>query len=233
MSVPNQAKGPRTEWVHDLRWQRPDQKCGASLTEMSRTQGVGCSCVDRLPLLASTCRERPTRTLVRSSPCAGRLACLLAAYGVLCALHAQRSDPHQRFVGQYCTACHNEDAATAGLALDAAAARPVPENAALWERVVGKLRSRQMPPIGAMRPDESTYDDVVRSLAAALDEAAAARPDPGRPGTPRGLRRASPAPPSDGGRSRRRPQRPARLRAAPGVGARPETWTGRPRPPPV
>ena len=117
------------------------------------------------------------------------LAHLLAACGVAFALHAQTAAPHRQLVERYCTACHNEEAATAGLALDAAAARPVSDNAALWERVVGKLRSRQMPPLGAARPDESTYDEVVRSLAAALDEAAAIRPDPGRTDTFRRLTR--------------------------------------------
>ncbi len=108
---------------------------------------------------------------------------------MLCALCAQPTAPHQRLVDQYCTTCHNEDLATAGLALDAASARPVAENAPLWEKVVRKLRSRQMPPSGAARPDESTYEEVVHALAAALDAAAAARPDPGRTDTFRRLTR--------------------------------------------
>jgi len=121
---------------------------------------------------------------------------VLALCGLSAPAWSQGSDAEDLFERKirplfvrHCTACHNEQVATAGLALDAAAARPVPENAPLWERVVSKLRSRQMPPLGATRPDDSTYDDVVRSLAAALDEAAAVRPDPGRTDTFRRLTR--------------------------------------------
>ena len=46
-----------------------------------------------------------------------------------------------------------------------------------------------MPPVGLPRPDEKTYDAVVASLAASLDSAAAARPNPGRTDTFRRLNR--------------------------------------------
>ena len=140
-------------------------------------------------MLVSTCRGRPTERFARTLPYGGRLACLLAAYGALCAIPAQQSALHQSLVGQYCTTCHNEDLATAGVALDAASTHPIAENAPLWEKVVRKLRSRQMPPLGAARPDEATYASVLRSLEAALDEAAAAEPDPGRTDTFRRLTR--------------------------------------------
>ena len=58
-----------------------------------------------------------------------------------------------------------------------------------WEKVVRKLRTRQMPPIDEPRPDEATYDAVIASLEASLDRAAAARPNPGRTETFRRLKR--------------------------------------------
>jgi len=45
--------------------------------------------------------------------------------------------------------------------------------------VVRKLRTREMPPAGARRPDEETYRGVITSLETALDAAADAAPRPG------------------------------------------------------
>ena len=118
---------------------------------------------------------------------------LVATAGSLPALQAQQPrsvpEPHQILVNQYCIGCHNDVARTAGLALDLASARPVAENVPIWEKAVRKLRGRQMPPVGAPRPDEGTYEAVVSSLEAALDTAAAVRPDPGRTDTFRRLTR--------------------------------------------
>ncbi len=57
----------------------------------------------------------------------------------------------------------------------------------VWEKVVRRLRARQMPPSGEPRPEESTYDAVVSSLGDMLDAAAAEHPDPGRTDTFRRL----------------------------------------------
>ena len=86
----------------------------------------------------------------------------LAAGGFLCAMGAQQplqaatpaAAPHQLLVTQYCTSCHNESAKTGELALDGVSARLVAENTETWEKVVRKLRARQMPPVGVPRPDE-------------------------------------------------------------------------------
>ena len=97
--------------------------------------------------------------------------------------------PHRLLVDQYCTSCHNNSQKTAELALDVASARPVAENAETWEKVVRKLRARQMPPVGLPRPDETTYEESVSSLEALLDSAAAAHTNPGRTDTLRRLTR--------------------------------------------
>ena len=92
-------------------------------------------------------------------------------------------------VDQYCVACHNESTKTAGLALDAISAENPGEHPAVWEKVIRKLRHRQMPPAGLPRPDERTYDAVVSSLVRSLDRMAAAEPSPGRTDTFRRLTR--------------------------------------------
>ena len=82
---------------------------------------------------------------------------------------------------RYCVVCHNERLQTAGLMLDALNVEQVAEDAEVWEKVVGKLRSRSMPPARRPRPDQATYDAVASSLETSLDRAAAANPNPGRP----------------------------------------------------
>jgi hypothetical protein len=76
-----------------------------------------------------------------------------------------------------------------GLSLDAAAVQDVAQNPEIWEKVVRKVRARQMPPVGLPRPDEATYRATIASLEQSLDRAAAAHPNPGRTETLRRLTR--------------------------------------------
>ena len=63
------------------------------------------------------------------------------------------------------------------------------EHPAVWEKVVRKLRARQMPPVGKPRPNEASYEAIVAYLEGSLDRAAAAHPNPGRTATIRRLTR--------------------------------------------
>jgi mono/diheme cytochrome c family protein len=83
---------------------------------------------------------------------------------------------------KYCVTCHNErrKASAAGLALDQIDTASIGDNARVWEKVVSKLRGREMPPAGVPRPDAPTYRAAVTALETALDRAASARPNPGR-----------------------------------------------------
>jgi hypothetical protein len=82
---------------------------------------------------------------------------------------------------RYCVRCHNDRSRAGGLTLEKLDMEQVGPNAAVWETVVRKLRARAMPPAGLPRPDETTYEALVSSLENALDQAAAAHPNPGRP----------------------------------------------------
>ena len=124
----------------------------------------------------------------------GCLAEPMAAGGLISSLQAQQQStntpaPHRELVGRYCLSCHNGTLKTAGLALDTISAERLDANTAVWEKVVRKLRHRFMPPLGLPRPDEAGYDAAVFSLEAALDRAAAAKPNPGRTDTFRRLNR--------------------------------------------
>jgi mono/diheme cytochrome c family protein len=91
-----------------------------------------------------------------------------------------QTTPREVIAG-YCVGCHNARVRTANLALDAIEGPEVGSQAETWEKVVRKLRTRTMPPIGSRRPDEPTYDALIASLEGALDAAAARQPDPGSP----------------------------------------------------
>ena len=94
---------------------------------------------------------------------------------------ARTSGPLDRsIIDGYCVGCHNQRAKTAGIILDTADVTRVGENAELWEKVVRKLRGGMMPPPGVRRPDQARVDAFVGSLEHALDDAAAAHPNPGR-----------------------------------------------------
>ncbi len=81
---------------------------------------------------------------------------------------------------RYCVTCHNARLKTAGLLLDQLDVDHVGSNRDVWEKVARKLRTREMPPPAAPRPDEATYRSVASLLETSLDAAAAAAPHPGR-----------------------------------------------------
>jgi mono/diheme cytochrome c family protein len=86
----------------------------------------------------------------------------------------------QALLKRYCISCHNDRLKTAGLALDVLDLTNIGSSAAVWEKVVRKLRAGVMPPAGRPRPDEATHDAFVAWLEGELDRAAAAAPNPGR-----------------------------------------------------
>src|SRR5882762_2805328 len=96
------------------------------------------------------------------------------------ATRATAATPARELVGTYCVTCHNERVKTANLALDKADTEQVFNSGETWEKVVVKLRSRSMPPPGARRPDNATYDRVATWLESELDRAAEAHVNPGR-----------------------------------------------------
>src|SRR5215472_1848181 len=95
--------------------------------------------------------------------------CLLYSVVVPC-LQAQTPQSSPRAVlDKYCVTCHNERLKTAGLMLDRADADHPDSNAQTFEKVLRKVRSREMPPTGMPRPDEATYVGVIAQLEKILD----------------------------------------------------------------
>ena len=108
-----------------------------------------------------------------------------AAIGVaLFGLHAdpvsaaEAAADRRQLLDTYCTTCHNENLKTAGMVLDSAVldAAHVGSNADVWEKVLRKVKTGQMPPPGQRRPDAETVARFSDELATALDSAAVAAP---------------------------------------------------------
>lgn len=115
-------------------------------------------------------QERPSQSASRAQSQDGDKA----------AAHSATSSPQSALIKKYCTACHNQKALTAGLALDKVDPADVAGEAEIWEKVVQKLRSGAMPPASLPRPDKASESAFISSVEAALDRAAAAKPNPGR-----------------------------------------------------
>src|SRR5690242_10264845 len=87
--------------------------------------------------------------------------------------------PTSAALNKYCATCHNPTAKTGGFVIKPAEAADPSSHAASWEKVIRKLRTREMPPAAAPRPAPATYDAMASFLETELDRAAAARPNPG------------------------------------------------------
>src|SRR5499427_1658624 len=106
------------------------------------------------------------------------ILCFLCLFAANPHLHAQSSP--RAVIDKYCVTCHNERLKTAGLMLDKADVDHVGSSPEIWEKVLRKLRAREMPPSGSPRPDTETYTAVSALLEKMLDDAASASPNPGR-----------------------------------------------------
>jgi hypothetical protein len=80
---------------------------------------------------------------------------------------------------QYCSECHNATDWAGGVAFDTMSPDDVSDDAEVWEHAVRKLRGNLMPPPGKPRPSPDETQQFVSWMEGKLDEAAAARPNPG------------------------------------------------------
>ena len=97
--------------------------------------------------------------------------------------------PFLDLVDEHCLKCHGESSSKGDLDLEAIISHPVGEHGEIWEKVLRRVTSRQMPPAGKRRPDEATYLVLERGLQGALDGLAEKQPRPGRVDTFRRLNR--------------------------------------------
>jgi hypothetical protein len=81
----------------------------------------------------------------------------------------------------YCDSCHFGPKARAKLNLQALDLAHLDVNGVTWEKVLRKMRTREMPPAGLPRPNEATYVSLIKSIEGERDRVAQVRPNPGRP----------------------------------------------------
>jgi hypothetical protein len=94
---------------------------------------------------------------------------------------SQSAAPERKFLDQYCSGCHNDQVKAGGMSLEEFNLTRIDQNAKLAEKIIYKLRSGQMPPPGMTRPNAATAAAFASELERIIDEAAAARPNPGSP----------------------------------------------------
>ena len=95
----------------------------------------------------------------------------------------------QRFVSTHCLDCHDQQTRTAEFDLESLLKKPVTSDIESWELVVSRLRSRQMPPADAERPQEAEFVASQSALERLIDHHAIQHPAPGRTETLRRLNR--------------------------------------------
>jgi len=81
----------------------------------------------------------------------------------------------------YCDSCHSGPKARAKLNLDNLDLAHLDANGEVWEKVLRKLRNREMPPAGLPRPTPATFEALVKQIESERDRVAETRPNPGRP----------------------------------------------------
>jgi len=118
-------------------------------------------------------------------PSAAALPAATGAPAVSQLAAASPAAAHQAVLSKYCYVCHNDRVKSGGLALIALDISAPAKNSESWEKVIRKLGTGAMPPAAMPRPDKATADGLRRYLETALDGAALAHPNPGRPGLQR------------------------------------------------
>ena len=119
---------------------------------------------------------------------AGCLAVTAAPSGSLQAAPGQQptsagssvSGARRALIDKYCVTCHNDKLRTQGLSLQAIDVANLPAGAEVWEKVIRKVRTGTMPPLGLPRPDKASLDTFAASLEDEIDRASASHPNPGR-----------------------------------------------------
>src|SRR6202790_2284688 len=87
---------------------------------------------------------------------------------------AQHPESQWSTIQTYCFGCHNEYVKAGNLFLNQLSAESVPEHPEIFEKVVRKLRGRQMPPPGMPQPSQQEVDALIGWLETTLDQSSKA-----------------------------------------------------------
>ncbi len=84
-------------------------------------------------------------------------------------------------LNKYCVLCHSDKLHTAGISLQSLEPVMNGPNAATWEKVLRKVSTGQMPPVGLPRPKPELSAAFTKWITESLDASALAHPNPGHP----------------------------------------------------
>jgi mono/diheme cytochrome c family protein len=87
----------------------------------------------------------------------------------------------RQLLNDYCVSCHSQKKQAAGLVLEGLNPNQISAHNEIWEKVLRKVRTGQMPPASAPQPERAESKAFADWLEAALDREARLRPNPGRP----------------------------------------------------
>src|SRR5437899_4264862 len=115
------------------------------------------------------------------------IAMVFAVAALLPATAQQAENPapaaaaaHRTTLQLYCVGCHSGPTPFAGLNLEPLNFANLEDNGEIWEKLIRKLRGRQMPPAGMPRPDDATLDAIINYIEKGRDRLAEVKPNPGR-----------------------------------------------------
>lgn len=118
--------------------------------------------------LAAWCLVSVTSTFTLPAGASAQAEAAQAPAGV----RASDAERQLATIKQYCVACHNDRAKTAGVSFEALSAESIAQHADVFEKAVRKMRGRVMPPPGARQPDAAAADSLIAWLEDSLDRAA-------------------------------------------------------------
>jgi hypothetical protein len=120
-----------------------------------------------------------TRALMLAAACVSLAAPAIAAEVAPTQTPAQGGAPSTNPVKafddlttDYCLKCHNSTDWAGGLAMDTLDLSHAGQDAETWEKAIGKLRGRLMPPAGEKQPPQADVDAFVNYLETSVDAAA-------------------------------------------------------------
>ena len=87
---------------------------------------------------------------------------------------------HQEVFDQYCYRCHSSTVPQGGINLRQLDFNQLGANGDVWEKVLRKMRTGEMPPAGRWRPDAEANEALVKFIEGGRDKLAETTPNPGR-----------------------------------------------------
>ena len=131
-------------------------------------------------LVADMPRSRARAWLCRTLILAGVLLVWYHPLRLQAAPASNEEAGQTAILNKYCVSCHSQNLKRGGIVLEKLNRSDGDAKAELFEKVIRKVRSGEMPPPGLPRPDKVPLEAFVVSLENDLDRAAVERPHPGR-----------------------------------------------------